>query len=165
MMLTTNPKGLCKAAVAFTLLLIFGIDASAQTNRFDERVGSAVDKAERGRGIDPPAACRDTTPHKTRFVRVEPGVWLEVVDWGGEHKPQTMVLLTGLGDNAHVFDQFAQQFTDSFHVIGITRRGFVPSSQPSEWLRRRNPGARRHCGTRCLAHRQGDLRRTFARGL
>jgi pimeloyl-ACP methyl ester carboxylesterase len=61
---------------------------------------------------------------------VEPGVWLEVLDWGGEHKPQTMVLLTGLGDNAHVYDQFAQQFTDSFHVIGITRRGFVPSSQP-----------------------------------
>ncbi len=57
-------------------------------------------------------------------------MWLEVVDWGGEHKPQTMVLLTGLGDNAHVYDQFAQQFTDSFHVIGITRRGFFPSSQP-----------------------------------
>ena len=41
-----------------------------------------------------------------------------------------MVLLTGLGDNAHVYDQFAFQFTDYFHVIGITRRGFLPSSQP-----------------------------------
>ena len=129
MMLTTNSKGLCKAAVAFTLLLIFAVDGSAQTKRVDERFKNAVDKAERGRG-DPPAACRDTTPHKTRFVRVERGVELEVVDWGGENKPQTMVLLTGLGDNAHVFDGFAQQFTDYFHVIGITRRGFAPSSQP-----------------------------------
>ena len=41
-----------------------------------------------------------------------------------------MVLLTGLGDNAHVYDQFAFQFTDYFRVIGITRRGFLPSSQP-----------------------------------
>ncbi len=129
MMLTTNSKGFCKAAVAFTLLLIFAIDGSAQNKRVDERVTNAVDNAERGRG-DPPAACRDTTPHKTRFVRVERGVELEVVDWGGEKKPQTMVLLTGLGDNAHVFDGFAQQFTDYFHVIGITRRGFAPSSQP-----------------------------------
>ena len=133
-MRTRALEDLRKVAVAFTLLLIFGTDGWAQTNRLNEPVGSnAVDKAERGRGgADPPAACWDTTPHETRFVRVEPGVRLEVLDWGGEHKPQTMVLLTGLGDNAHVYDQFAQQFTDSFHVIGITRRGFFPSSQPSK---------------------------------
>ena len=40
------------------------------------------------------------------------------------------MLLTGLGDNAHVYDDFAYQFTDYFHVYGITRRGFLPSSQP-----------------------------------
>ena len=51
-----------------------------------------------------------------------------MIDWGGSGKP--MVLLTGLGDNAHVFDNFAYQFTDYFHVYGITRRGFLPSSQP-----------------------------------
>ena len=28
------------------------------------------------------------------------------------------------------YDQFAFQFTDYFHVIGITRRGYLPSSQP-----------------------------------
>jgi pimeloyl-ACP methyl ester carboxylesterase len=43
-----------------------------------------------------------------------------------------MVLLTGFGDNAHVYDSFAYQFTDYFHVIGITRRGFLPSSQPKQ---------------------------------
>src|SRR4051794_30561035 len=41
-----------------------------------------------------------------------------------------MVLLTGSGDNAHVYDYFAFQFTHFFHVIGITRRGWLPSSQP-----------------------------------
>ena len=75
-----------------------------------------------------PAACEDHTPHKIRMVKVAPGVELEVLDWGGTGK--AMVLLTGLGDNAHVYDQFAFQFTDYFHVFGITRRGFLPSSQP-----------------------------------
>jgi pimeloyl-ACP methyl ester carboxylesterase len=62
-------------------------------------------------------------------VTVAPGVQLEVLDWGGTG--ETMVLLTGLGDNAHVYDEFAYQFTDRFHVIGITRRGFGRSSQPA----------------------------------
>lgn len=74
-------------------------------------------------------SCFDTSPHKTTFVTVEPGVQLEVLDWGGRGEP--MVLLTGAGDNAHAFDQFAFQFTDRFHVIGITRRGFGRSSQPA----------------------------------
>ena len=85
MMITTNPKGLCKAAVVFTLLLIFGIDASAQTNRFDERVGTPSTRRNGAEEIRRLHAA-DTTPHKTRFVRVEPGVWLEVVDWGGERQ-------------------------------------------------------------------------------
>ena len=71
----------------------------------------------------------DTVPYKAwRFVGVAPGVKLEVLDWGGSGEP--MVLLTGSGDNAHVYDYFAFQFTDFFHVIGITRRGWLPSSQP-----------------------------------
>jgi len=74
-------------------------------------------------------SCFDTSPHKTTFVTIEPGVKLEVLDWGGTGEP--MVLLTGAGDNAHAFDEFAFQFTDRFHVIGITRRGFGRSSQPA----------------------------------
>jgi non-heme chloroperoxidase len=74
--------------------------------------------------------CRcDTSGHKVSFVTVEPGVRLEVLDWGGTG--ETLVLLTGIGDNAHVFDEFAYQFNDRFHVIGITRRGFGRSSQPA----------------------------------
>ena len=71
----------------------------------------------------------DTSGHTASFVTVEPNVQLEVLDWGGTG--ETLVLLAGLGDNAHVFDEFAYQFTDRFHVIGITRRGFGRSSQPA----------------------------------
>jgi pimeloyl-ACP methyl ester carboxylesterase len=76
----------------------------------------------------PPAACTDSTPHKEQFITVAPGVNLQVLDWGGSG--ETMLLLTGLGDNAHVFSQFAFQWNSHFHVIGITRRGYLPSSQP-----------------------------------
>ena len=74
-------------------------------------------------------SCFDTSPHKSIVVTVEPDVQLEVLDWGGAG--ETMVLLTGLGDNAHVYDEFAFQFTDRFHVIGITRRGYGRSSKPA----------------------------------
>jgi non-heme chloroperoxidase len=70
----------------------------------------------------------DRTPHKISFVTVEPGVKLEVVDWGGTGRP--LVLLTGLGDNAHVFDTFAPKLTGRYHVYGITRRGFGASDTP-----------------------------------
>jgi non-heme chloroperoxidase len=77
-----------------------------------------------------PTACIDTTPHKEQFITVAPDVSLQVIDWGGAG--ETMVLLTGVGDNAHVFSQFAFQWNDHFHVIGITRRGYLPSSQPPD---------------------------------
>jgi len=39
-------------------------------------------------------------------------------------------LLTGLGDTAHVFDEFATKLTATYHVYGITRRGRGVSSSP-----------------------------------
>jgi len=68
---------------------------------------------------------KDLSPHTTRFVTVEKGVRLEVLDWGGSGRP--LVLLAGGGDTAHVFDDFAPKLTPSFHVYGITRRGFGES--------------------------------------
>ena len=129
---TRSLEGLCHAAVTVTLLLTCSVSSGGPTNRYHGPVGSqAADEAARARGRPAhPAACRDTTPHHVTFVEVEPGVRLEVLDWGGADTPQTMVLLTGLGDNAHVYDPLAFQFTDDFHVIGMTRRGFLPSSQP-----------------------------------
>jgi pimeloyl-ACP methyl ester carboxylesterase len=71
----------------------------------------------------------DPTSHVVQFVTVEPGVKLEVLDWGGQGRP--LVFLAGLGDTAHVFDNFAPKFTSRYHVYGITRRGFGASSYPT----------------------------------
>jgi non-heme chloroperoxidase len=71
----------------------------------------------------------DPSPHKVQFVTVEPGVKLEVLDWGGTGRP--LVFLGALGDTAHEFDQFALKFTSKHHVYGITRRGFGESSDPT----------------------------------
>jgi pimeloyl-ACP methyl ester carboxylesterase len=62
------------------------------------------------------------------FVSVGQGVKLEVLDWGGTGRP--LVLLAGLGDNAHGFDKFAQKLVAKYHVYGITRRGYGESSSP-----------------------------------
>ena len=70
-------------------------------------------------------AWKDPSPHITQFVTVDKNVRLEVLDWGGSGRP--LVLLAGGGDTAHVFDDFAPKLTPSFHVYGITRRGFGES--------------------------------------
>ena len=75
------------------------------------------------------SAWRDPSPHQVQFVTVDGDVRLEVLDWGGTGRP--IVLLTGLGDTAHVFDDFALKLTQSGHVYGITRRGYGASSIPS----------------------------------
>jgi pimeloyl-ACP methyl ester carboxylesterase len=71
----------------------------------------------------------DTSPHKVRFVEVEKGVRLEVLDWGGKGPP--LVFVPGGGDSAHVFDDFAPKFTGKHHVYAITRRGAGLSSKPT----------------------------------
>lgn len=71
----------------------------------------------------------DSSPHKVQMITVEPGVRLEVLDWGGSGQP--LIFLAGAGDTAHRFDTFAPQFTRQHHVYGITRRGFGASSHPA----------------------------------
>ena len=70
----------------------------------------------------------DSSPHSIQMVTVEPGVQLEVLDWGGSGQP--IIFLAGAGDTAHRFDGFAPQFTKQHHVYGITRRGSGASSSP-----------------------------------
>ena len=70
----------------------------------------------------------DSSRHTVQMVSVEKGVSLEVLDWGGGGRP--LVLLTGLPDTAHVFDEFAPKLTVNYHVYGITRRGRGASSAP-----------------------------------
>lgn len=71
----------------------------------------------------------DDGKHKTQFIEVEKGVRLEVLDWGGTGRP--LILIPGLSDTAHVFDDFAPALAKSYHVYGITPRGTGESSSPA----------------------------------
>ncbi len=71
----------------------------------------------------------DSSPHESRFIEVENGVFLEVLDWGGVGP--SLVLLPGGGATAHSYDSLAPKLVDlGYRVIAITRRGFGASSQP-----------------------------------
>lgn len=65
--------------------------------------------------------------HNQLFLKGSSNNKLEVLDWGGAGKP--VLFLSGLGNTAHIFDDFAPKFTDHFHVYGLTRRGFGSSAQ------------------------------------
>jgi non-heme chloroperoxidase len=69
----------------------------------------------------------DPSPHTTQTVTVDEGLSLEVLDWGGTGRP--LVLLSGLGETAHAFDDFAPRLREKGHVYGITRRGFGSSGK------------------------------------
>src|SRR5262245_54646634 len=71
----------------------------------------------------------DRSKHTVQFVTVAPNVQLEVLDWGGSGQP--VVLLTGYGNSAHVFDEFAEKLSETNRVYGITRRGFGYSTHAS----------------------------------
>lgn len=75
-----------------------------------------------------PAQPKDTSPHSVQFVQAESNVRLEVLDCGGSGPP--VILLAGLGYDAHVYDTFALKLTEKHHVLGITRRGFGASNAP-----------------------------------
>lgn len=62
---------------------------------------------------------RDSSPHSILFIIVENGVKLKVLDWGGSGRP--LIFLTGLGNNAHMFDKFAPKFVNGVHSSRIVR--------------------------------------------
>jgi non-heme chloroperoxidase len=80
-------------------------------------------------GQQPQQPGNDSSSPKVQFVTVDKNVKLEVLDWGGTGR--TLVLLAGLGNDAHVFYEFAPKLSASYHVYGITRRGYGASSKPS----------------------------------
>jgi pimeloyl-ACP methyl ester carboxylesterase len=73
-------------------------------------------------------APRDKSPHKSAFVTAN-GIKMNYLDWGGTG--DVIILLAGLGNDAHVFDEIAPSFTDKYHVIGLTRRGFGETDRPA----------------------------------
>ena len=88
-------------------------------------------------GLDVPAqkinssseAPGDKSSHKSEFVTAN-GIRMNYLDWGGTG--DVVILLAGLGNDAHVFDEIAPSFTDKFHVIGLTRRGFGETDRPAK---------------------------------
>jgi len=69
----------------------------------------------------------DNSPHKTGFITVN-NVKLHYLDWRGAG--DTLLLLHGMGDTAHTYDQLAPKFTNQFHVLALTRRGHGESEMP-----------------------------------
>lgn len=78
--------------------------------------------------VTPPAkpTQEDISPHKSDFITVN-GVKLHYLDWGG--KGEAVLFLHGFPGSAHVFDEMAPKFTDSFRVLGLTRRGHGKSEK------------------------------------
>lgn len=69
----------------------------------------------------------DTSRHRLGMVTVN-GVRVPYLDWGGSGP--ALVFIPGMGNSAHVFDDFAPMFVDRFRVVGVTRIGFGESDQP-----------------------------------
>jgi pimeloyl-ACP methyl ester carboxylesterase len=76
----------------------------------------------------PAAAFADRSPH--REMRVEAnGVRLATLDWGGTGPP--LVMLHGIGDNPHIFDDLARRLRGDFRVVAYARRGHGDSDAPA----------------------------------
>lgn len=76
-----------------------------------------------------PAKPVDKSPHQSNFVTANE-IKMNYLDWGG--KGEVILLLTGFGNDAHIFDEFAPKFSDKFRVIGLTRRGFGETDKPKD---------------------------------
>jgi pimeloyl-ACP methyl ester carboxylesterase len=70
----------------------------------------------------------DKSPHKSATVMAN-GIKIHYLDWGGAG--DVILMLAGLGNDAHVFDEIAPSFTDKYHVIALTRRGFGEADRPA----------------------------------
>jgi non-heme chloroperoxidase len=81
--------------------------------------------ADAGVSVAPPdTTWHDPASHRAGYVS-NAGVRLHFLDFGGQGEP--LVLLTGLGSSAHIFDDLAPDLTDRFRVIAMTRRGHAES--------------------------------------
>lgn len=69
----------------------------------------------------------DASGFSNRRIAVN-GTRLHVVDYGGSGP--ALVFLAGLGNSAHVFDEFAPRFADRARVLAFTRRGYGESDRP-----------------------------------
>lgn len=76
---------------------------------------------------------RSQKVYQTKFVSGTTNNKIEILDFGGTGEP--ILFLSGLGNSAHVFVDFAPKFCDKFHVYAMTRRGFGASEQTTNGYR------------------------------
>ena len=67
-----------------------------------------------------------------RHIGTAPGVSLHVRDWASARggSDDVIVLLAGLGANAHAFDSLAPALARRHRVLAVTRRGYGASGKP-----------------------------------
>ncbi|MDD5169647.1 MAG: alpha/beta hydrolase [Syntrophales bacterium] len=63
-----------------------------------------------------------------KFIHVD-SLRLHYLEWGNGH-PVTMLLLHGIGDDAHIGDHFAQNAADRIRIIALDQRGHGLSDRP-----------------------------------
>jgi len=80
-----------------------------------------------------PSNKKQHATYQTKFVSGSTNNKIEILDFGGTGKP--ILFLTGLGNSAHVFVDFAPKFCDKYHVYAMTRRGFGASEQTTNGYR------------------------------
>jgi pimeloyl-ACP methyl ester carboxylesterase len=74
----------------------------------------------------PPSGCSPAGRGADSFCTVR-GVRIHYVDWGGSGP--AIILLTGLGDSARIYDDLGPRLAQHHHVIALTRRGYGLSDQ------------------------------------
>jgi len=75
------------------------------------------------------ASAEDRAPHQVRRFRL-PDATLEYLDFGGPKAAPLLLFLPGYGNSAHIYDDIAPAFTESFRVLALTPRGQGSSSTP-----------------------------------
>jgi esterase len=65
-------------------------------------------------------------PYTDQFVSVN-GLRLHYLDWGNAGKPP-LIMLHGIGRDAHSFDHIAPRFSSDYHVIAVDLRGHGDSA-------------------------------------
>jgi pimeloyl-ACP methyl ester carboxylesterase len=74
------------------------------------------------------AAGEDASPHRSAFVAGD-DIRLNYLDWGGDGPP--LILIHGIANSPHIFDDLAPLLRDRFHVIAYARRGHGQSEAPA----------------------------------
>jgi pimeloyl-ACP methyl ester carboxylesterase len=105
------PRAPRSILVAATLVVVAGCSARERVPATNETAG-------------PPWT--DASPHTTGFVTVN-GARLQYLDWGGTGP--NLILIHGLGDNPHVFDDMVPALEGQFRVVAYARRGHGRSSK------------------------------------